>query len=366
MIGNVKGPKGDKGDTGATGAQGPAGAQGKTGATGATGPTGQRGSRWTTGTEIIGTSVTATIFSNSGISDALVNDMYLNTSTGNTYRCTTAGAASVAKWVYAGNIKGPTGATGATGAQGPAGAKGDKGDFDTADTTFIEAMTLKKLTSGEAFKTMLGKIAKAVTDLISHVSTTASTSVLGHVKFGTASGTACQGNDSRLSDTRTPKSHAATTTTYGAGTTSNYGHVKLSDSSAVTNSTGLALPATEKNANIEGTLANQISKLNTNLTNHKTSSEHDDRYYTKTEVDSKLAQKSKLTVQAQILTGNGGNWILVSNSSKKLITAQTVRDDTSFYVTGINKQSATGVYTLIFNENIEKGSNLLVWLTWID
>lgn len=40
-----------------------------------------------------------------------------------------------------------------------------------------------------------------------------------------------------------------------------YGHVKLSDSSAVTNSTGLALPATEKNASIEGTLANQISAI---------------------------------------------------------------------------------------------------------
>ena len=109
-----------------------------------------------------------------------------------------------------------------------------------------------------------------------------------------------------------------------------------------------------------------VDDLNTNLTTHKTSSDHDDRYYTETEVDNKLAQKSKLTVQAQTLTGNGGNWILVSNSSKKLITAQTVRDDTSFYVTGINKQSATGVYTLIFSENIGKGSKLLVWLTWID
>ena len=108
------------------------------------------------------------------------------------------------------------------------------------------------------------------------------------------------------------------------------------------------------------------ANLNTNLTKHKTSSDHDDRYYTEVEIDNKLSQKSKVTAQAQTLTGNGGNWILVSNSGKKLITAQTVRDDTSFYVTGINKQSATGVYTLIFNENIEKGSNLLVWLTWID
>lgn len=46
-----------------------------------------------------------------------------------------------------------------------------------------------------------------------------------------------------------------------------YGMVKLTESEAVTDSTGLALPATEKNATIEGTLANQISKLNTDIGN---------------------------------------------------------------------------------------------------
>ena len=35
------------------------------------------------------------------------------------------------------------------------------------------------------------------------------------------------GNDTRLTDARTPTSHASTGTTYGAGTTANYGHVKL-------------------------------------------------------------------------------------------------------------------------------------------
>lgn len=33
-------------------------------------------------------------------------------------------------------------------------------------------------------------------------------------------------SDSRLSDSRTPKSHASTATTYGVGTTTSYGHVK--------------------------------------------------------------------------------------------------------------------------------------------
>lgn len=46
-----------------------------------------------------------------------------------------------------------------------------------------------------------------------------------------------------------------------------YGMVKLCDSEAVTDSTGLALPATEKNASIEGTLAYQLSQLNTDYKN---------------------------------------------------------------------------------------------------
>lgn len=83
---------------------------------GSTGGTGTAGGRWYTGTGITGTSTTATVFSGSGVSSAVVGDMYLNTSTFNTYRCTVAGAASAAKWVYAGNIKGGKGDQGDPGA----------------------------------------------------------------------------------------------------------------------------------------------------------------------------------------------------------------------------------------------------------
>lgn len=139
-IGNIKGPQGAKGDTGATGPQGPkgdTGATGEKGATGATGPqgakgdtgnTGQRGSNWYQGTGITGTSTVGTVFSSSGVTNALVNDKYLNTTTGAVYNCTVAGNASAAKWVYVGSIKGPTGAKGETGAQGPQGIQGPKGD----------------------------------------------------------------------------------------------------------------------------------------------------------------------------------------------------------------------------------------------
>lgn len=125
-LGNVIGPKGDKGD------------KGDTGATGATGTAGTRGSQWFSGTGVTGTSTTATVFSGSGVSSALVGDWYLNTSTGYTYYCSTAGAASAAKWVYKGSIKGATGATGAAGTKGDkgdtgaTGAKGDKGDTGAA------------------------------------------------------------------------------------------------------------------------------------------------------------------------------------------------------------------------------------------
>lgn len=41
-----------------------------------------------------------------------------------------------------------------------------------------------------------------------------------------------------------------------------FGMVKLSDASNVTDMTGIALPATEKNPDVEGTLANQIKEAN--------------------------------------------------------------------------------------------------------
>lgn len=274
LIGNFKGPKGDKGDTG----------EGKTGPAGAAG---QRGSRWSEGTAITGTSTTATVFSGTGIADALANDMYMNTSTGNVYRCTVGGAAAVAKWVFAGNLKGTKGDKGNTGAKGATGlkalqpnrrwtstfttvgatasapftdfnrnpvvgdvfmnadgssnigqwkvtaisgttatfqlisyvsakgAKGDTGASGTADTTFMEASALTKLTSGEAFKTMLGKLAKAVSSVFDKL------------------------DKSKVVNNQ------------------------------VTTETGYALDARQANPNIDGTLAKQVADLNGSLNNNR-------------------------------------------------------------------------------------------------
>ena len=57
------------------------------------------------------------------------------------------------------------------------------------------------------------------------------------VKYGTTAGTACQGNDSRLSDARTPTSHASTATTYGVGSYTNYGHAMASSAPPAMNGT---------------------------------------------------------------------------------------------------------------------------------
>ena len=94
--------------------------------------------QWYSGTGITGTSTTATVFSGSGVSSAKVGDMYLNTSTYNTYRCTTAGAASAAKWVYVNNIKG---------------AKGDQGDAAITMTITSSNGTIFKNSSVETVLT---------------------------------------------------------------------------------------------------------------------------------------------------------------------------------------------------------------------
>lgn len=76
------------------------------------------GSHWYRGTAMSGTSTTANAYSYSACPDVKLDDIYMNTSNGNIYACTTAGSGSAAKWTYQGCIKGATGATGAKGATG--------------------------------------------------------------------------------------------------------------------------------------------------------------------------------------------------------------------------------------------------------
>lgn len=81
---------------------------GSKGSAGATGKNGTNGTSaaWFTGTAVTGTSTSAVSISVSG---SKAGDMYLNTSTANVYRASTANS-----WVYVCNIKGTTGANGVT------------------------------------------------------------------------------------------------------------------------------------------------------------------------------------------------------------------------------------------------------------
>ena len=87
-------------------------------------------------------------------------------------------------------------------------------------TDFTAQEELAELTGTEDRKTFFGKIVKAVSTLISHIGTSA--------------------------------------------TADKAGHVKLSNSSAVTDSTGLALPATEKNASLNGTMGVESIEVSCN------------------------------------------------------------------------------------------------------
>lgn len=197
LIGNFKGPKGEQGN------------EGKKGDNGDKGEKGERGSRWTSGTAITGTSTTETIFADSGITDAKIDDYYINTTTGNLYQCTASGAADTAKWVYIGNLKGPKGN------DGPAGSISDIND---QIPTYEESTQFENIESGEKVKIAFGKLKKALSVFIVHHTQKATAAILGHVK--------------------------------------------LSNSAAITKPGEYALDAIEKNATIEGTLAHLIDSQN--------------------------------------------------------------------------------------------------------
>lgn len=69
-------------------------------------PRGANGSQWYTGTGITGTSTTPTIFTASGVTLAVTNDMYLNVTTANIYQCVVGGISSVATWSFLTTING--------------------------------------------------------------------------------------------------------------------------------------------------------------------------------------------------------------------------------------------------------------------
>lgn len=206
----------------------------KNGSKGSTGATGVRGSIINYGTAITGTSTIATIFSGSGLTSSLVGDMYMNTSTSYLYRCTVAGNASTAKWVYVGSMKGATG------------AKGDKGDHGVNATTTSVATTSANGLMSKDMVTKLNSItsgATAVTDSTvsgwgyKKTDTTYDMSIAYHgnpyslmlSENGTTKTTInfVPGNNVTMSLSGTNLTINAKDTTYSTGTTSTSGLTKL-------------------------------------------------------------------------------------------------------------------------------------------
>lgn len=139
------------------------------------------------------------------------------------------------------------------------------GSFGTAANTFCQgndsrlsnARTPTSHTHGNI--TNDGKIGSTATLPI----ITGTGGVLQAGSFGTTAGTFCQGNDSRLSNARTPTAHQADTNAYGAATTAKWGHTKLN---SATNSTDETTAATPKAVKAAYDLANGKPSLGTTST----------------------------------------------------------------------------------------------------
>lgn len=121
--------------------------------------------------------------------------------------------------------------------------------------TYSDTSTLATLASGEKLSVAMAKIKLAITNLISHLSNTSNPHSVTASQLGAA-----------------PTAHATSATTYGAGTGSNYGHVKLSDSTSTTSgaSAGVAATPTAVKAayDLANTASTAASTAGTNLSSH--------------------------------------------------------------------------------------------------
>ena len=80
----------------------------------------------------------------------------------------------------------------------------------------------------------------------------------------------------------------------------NYGLVRLSNSAAITDSTGLALPASEKNASIAGTLANGVAGAQSTAANAQTAANQAKTAATNAQTTANQALSATTSVKANV------------------------------------------------------------------
>ncbi len=107
--------------------------------------------------------------------------------------------------------------------------------------------------------------------------------------FGTATNTICQGNDSRLSDARTPTAHAVNAATYGYGDATNAGHLRVGTGLSISSGTVSVSYGTSSGTACVGNDA-RLSDPRTPLSHGN--EKHSVAYITATDGDSRYLQKS--------------------------------------------------------------------------
>lgn len=191
-IQGATGPKGDTGDTGPQGEQGPKGDKGDQGDQGPEGPQGIQG------TPGVSMDIEGTVSTYADLpASPTPGDAYVVAADGKLYFYDGVAWPADGAGVPFVGPQGPTGATGATGATGPQGEQGEQGPKGDPGTTDWDDLT-----------NMPAVIAAGADAATARAAIGAGTSNLA---IGTTSGTACEGNDSRLSNTRTPTDGSVTT-----------------------------------------------------------------------------------------------------------------------------------------------------------
>lgn len=165
--------------------------------------------------------------------------------------------------------------------------------------------------------------------------------------FGTTAGTVCQGNDSRLSNSRTPTSHASTATTYGVGSSANYGHVQLSgDDSTGTNDNANTAERYHYVSQTSVDLNNFRSEGNFTLYNATTRTNFPSKatvpstptYY----LEVKRMYSNTAVVQLLFVRGTNEIWIRYSTSETSWGAWTKVGDAATPYTTNLSTTSWSG------------------------